>query len=257
MCMNKLMEQLGLTNHAVAIYRSETEPTDAISSDIKCGIQSLLVKCSRYGGKYACCRDMISCHGAIGGFGFGGIIDRERTCMNMSQFPPGFERPFHGNGKRYFADPECAKYQIDAVPDIGDGKDWIVFQDLDMAEESNESIEVVVFIVDPTRLTALMQLASFSRRTDGPATIAPFGHACQQIYAIPYAEGMKDEPCGVIGMTDMFARRFIETNELSYAVPFKLYRRMMNDLEDSFMIQERFQEQMIKALHKNIGMPKF
>lgn len=251
------MEQLGLTNHAVAIYRSETKPECAISTDIKCGIPSLLVKCSRHGGIYACCKDQIACHGAVGGFGFGGIINRERTCMSMSHFPPGFEGTYHRNGKRYFVDQECAKYQIDIIPDIGNGTDWIIFQDLEDAEKSGVPIEVVVFIVDPTRLTALMQLASFSRRTAGPATIAPFGHACQQIYAIPYAEGLKDEPCGVIGMTDMFARRFIETGELSYAVPFKLYSRMMDDIDDSFLTQERFQEQMVKALHKNIGMPKF
>lgn len=127
---------------------------------------------------------------------------------------------------------------------------------MDDAENSGADIEVVVFIVDPTRLTALMQLAAFSRRTEGSASIAPFGHACQQIYAIPFAEGTKDEPCGVIGMTDMFARRFVETGELSYAVPYKLYLRMMNDMNDSFLVQERFQEQMLKALHKNVGEPK-
>lgn len=255
--MNKLIDQLGLTNHAVAIYRSKTVPEDAVSSDIKCGIPSLLVRCSKSGGKYACCKEQISCHGAVGGFGFGGIIDRERTCMSMSHFPPGSEGNHHGNGKRYFKDPECAGYQINDIPDIGDGNDWIIFQDLEDAEEIGAPIDVVVFIVDPTRLTAVMQLASFSRRTDGPASIAPFGHACQQIYTIPYGEGLKDEPRGVIGMTDMFARRFIEPNELSYAVPYKLYLRMIDDIDESFMTQERFQEQMMKALHKNVGLPKF
>ena len=254
--MNKLAEQLGLTNHPVAIYRSKEIPADAVSSEIKCGIPSLLMRCVRNGGKYACTKEQIACHGAVGGFGFGGIINRERTCMNMSQFPPGSEGTHHGNGKRYFANPECAKFQIDAIPDIGDGNDCIIFQDLDDAENSGADIEVVVFIVDPTRLTALMQLAAFSRRTEGSASIAPFGHACQQIYAIPFAEGTKDEPCGVIGMTDMFARRFVETGELSYAVPYKLYLRMMNDMNDSFLVQERFQEQMLKALHKNVGEPK-
>lgn len=87
--MNKLAEQLGLTNHPVAIYRSKEIPADAVSSEIKCGIPSLLMRCVRNGGKYACTKEQIACHGAVGGFGFGGIINRERTCMNMSQFPPG------------------------------------------------------------------------------------------------------------------------------------------------------------------------
>ena len=129
-----------------------------------------------------------------------------------------------------------------------DGKDVIVFEDLDSAESEGKPIEVVVFLVDPARLTALMQLAAFSKTTPGPAALMPYGHACQQIYAIPRAEGESDDPHAVVGMTDMYARRFIAKDLLSFAVPYKLYKRMDSDLDESFLTTGKFRLNMDKCI---------
>ena len=93
-------------------------------------------------------------------------------------------------------DPECARMQIDGVKDIGDGKDAIVFQDLEDAEREGRAIEVVVFVVDPTRLSALMQLASYSKRTKGPASIAPFGTPASRYTPYPKRKGSRTIPAG-------------------------------------------------------------
>ena len=76
----------------------------------------------------------------------------------------------------------------------------------------------------------------------------PYGHACQQVYAIPRAEGESDDPHAVVGMTDMYARRFIGKDQLSFAVPYKLYQRMVDDIDDSFLMKEKFIESMDKCL---------
>ena len=246
--MSLLTDILKIDNHVVAIYRSPSMPEDADPAGPKCCIPSLLMKCARLGRKCTADREHVTCHGALSGLGFGGIPDRERTSYSLSSFPEGFEGTHHGSGKRYFADPECARMQIDGVKDIGDGKDAIVFQDLEDAEREGRAIEVVVFVVDPTRLSALMQLASYSKRTKGPASIAPFGHACQQIYAIPRAEGESDDPRGVIGMTDMYARRYVGTDMMTYAVPYSLYRRMIGDVPGSFLQDEKYLGNLDKAL---------
>lgn len=246
--MSRLTEILRIDNHVVAIYRSPSMPDDADPAGPKCCIPTLLMRCNRLGKKCTADMEHVTCHGAVSGLGFGGIPDRERTSFSMSRFPEGSEGTHHNRGKRYFADPECAMYQIDGVKDYGDGKDAIVFQDVEDAEREGRPIEVVVFVVDPTRLSALMQLASYSKRTGGPVSVAPFGHACQQIYAIPRAEGEKDDPRGVIGMTDMYARRFVGPDQMTYAVPYSLYKRMVADIPGSFMEDEKYLSNMEKAL---------
>ncbi len=247
--MSALTDVLGIDNHVVAVYRSPSMPEDADPAGPKCCIPSLLMKCTRLGRKCTADREHITCHGAVSGLGFGGIPDRTRTSYSLSEFPPGEEGTHHRSGKRYFADPECAMCQIEGVKDYGDGSDAIVFQDLEEAESEGRPIEVVVFTVDPTRLSALMQLASYSKRTPGPASVAPFGHACQQIYAIPRAEGESDDPRGVIGMTDMYARRFVGLDRMTYAVPYSLYRRMAADIPGSFLEDEKYLGNLGKALH--------
>ena len=243
-----LTDILKIDNHVVAIYRAPSVPEDADACGPKCCIPPLLMKCNRLGRKCAADREHITCHGAVSGLGFGGIPDRERTSYSLSRFPEGAEGTRHNSGKRYFADPECAMCQIDGVKDYGDGKDAIVFQDVEEAEKEGRQIEVVVFVVDPTRLSALMQLASYSKRTAGPASLAPFGHACQQIYAIPRAEGESDDPHGIIGMTDMYARRYVGLDQMTYAVPYCLYRRMLSDIPGSFLEDEKYLTNLEKSL---------
>jgi hypothetical protein len=143
-------------------------------------------------------------------------------------------------GMSYFKNPDIALIQLEPIKDYGDGSDVIVFQDVDEAIKENRPIEVVVFIVDPVRLTALQQLAAYSKTTPGPAAIMPFGHACQQVYALPKGEGETDDPHAIIGMTDMYARRFVGRDQLSFAVPYKLYQRMMDDIDGSFLTNEKF-----------------
>ena len=248
--MGRLTEILRMDNHAVAIYRSDTIPEGAFVPDKQCIIPPLLVRCSRLGHVCASDNDHSVCHGSKSGLGFGGIPNRQRSAWTASTIPEceRSEMKHKGSGKSLFKTPEIALKQMETVKDYGDGSDAIVFQDLDEAESQGRPIEVVVFLTDPTRITALMQLAAFSKETPGPSVIMPTGHACQQIYAIPRAEGESDDPHAVLGMTDMYARRYIGKDQMSFAVPYKLYRRMVSDIDDSFLMKEKFIENMEKCL---------
>lgn len=249
--MDRLSELIKLNNHAVAIYREKTIPADAfVPQNGHCTIPSLLMHCVRLGEKTAADSEHSPCHGSKSGFGFGGMGSRQRSAWSMSVIPEE-ERDkiaHRGSGMSYFKDPEIAMVQMEPIKDYGDGSDVIVFQDLDDAIKENRPIEVVVFVVDPARLTALQQLASFSKRTPGPGAIMPFGHACQQVYAIPRGEGESDDPHAIIGMTDMYARRFVGKDQLSFAVPYKLYQRMVGDIDDSFFKKEKFIESFEKCI---------
>ena len=249
--MCKISESIKITNHAVAIYREKTIPSDAfVPQNGHCTIPSLLMRTVRLGGKSAADTEHSPCHGSKSGFGFGGISNRDRSAYSASVVPLEVRETMahQGAGQSLFKNPEIAKLQISFIKDFGDGKDVIVFQDLDEALKENKPIEVVVFIVDATRLSALQQLAYYSKTTPGPAAIMQYGHACQQVYAIPRAEGETSDPHAIIGMTDMYARQFIDKSELSFAVPFNLYKRMVADVDECFLSKEKYMENMSKAL---------
>ena len=249
--MSRLSEIIKLENHAVAIYRQDKVPEDAfVPQNGHCGIPPLFVRCVRLGEKCAADSEHSPCHGSKSGFGFGGIPNRQRTAWSASTVPEEVRETMahKSNGMSYFKTPEIAMLQIDGIKDYGDGKDAIVFQDLDEAIKEDRPIEVVAFLVDPVRLSALQQLVAFAKTTPGPAAIMPYGFACQQIYALPRREGESDDPHAVIGMTDMYARRFIDRDKMSFAVPYKLYQRMINGLDDSFLSREKYQSNFEEAL---------
>ena len=247
--MSKIGEAINLTNHPVAIYRAESIPEGVDLPSTHCIITPLLVKCARTGKVCATDNDHSACHGSKSGLGFGGISNRQNSAWSASVVPEEVQNMKHkGSGQSYFKTPEIALTQMGPIKDYGDGSDVIVFQDVDDAESEGRPIEVVVFLTDPARLTALMQLAAFSKETPGPATVMPYGHACQQIYAIPRAEGETDDPHAVVGMTDMYARRFIGKDQLSFAVPYSLYKRMENDVDASFLRKEKFIDNMSKCI---------
>jgi len=241
--MSKLTDLLKIENHAVAIYRAKELPEDAfVPQNGHCTIPSLLMHCVRLGKKTAADSAHSPCHGSKSGFGFGGMANRQRSAWSMSVVPEEVRETIahKSKGMSYFKNPDIALIQLEPIKDYGDGSDVIVFQDVDEAIKENRPIEVVVFIVDPVRLTALQQLAAYSKTTPGPAAIMPFGHACQQVYALPKGEGETDDPHAIIGMTDMYARRFVGRDQLSFAVPYKLYQRMMDDIDGSFLTNEKF-----------------
>ena len=246
---NRLCEIIGLKTYPVAVYRQDALPEDAKIPNGHCTIPSLFVYCARKGRKTASDSAHSPCRGSKSGFGFGGISNRRNSSWSLSVVPEEEREGMkhQGSGQSLFKNPEIALTQLDPIKDYGDGNDVIVFQDADEAEKENRPIEVVIFLADPVSLSALIQLASYSKTTPGPAAVMPYGHGCQQIYAIPRAEGESGDPHAVIGMTDMYARRFIRPGELSFAVPYKLYKRMMIDIDGSFLQKEKYLENLRRS----------
>ena len=46
----------------------------------------------------------------------------------------------------------------------------------------------------------------------------------------------------------MYARRYIGKDQMSFAVPYKLYKRMVSDIDDSFLMKEKFIANLEKCL---------
>lgn len=249
--MNELSTLLELKYGPVAIYRAPTVPSDAsVPIGEHCCLPPLLLKAMRTGKKCAVAKADLHCHGALSGLGFGGIDNREHTAWSDSTVPPEKQAELHhmSDGKHEFLNPSIAMTQLEEVKDYGDGRDAIVFEPVEAAEAHGAPIEVVVFLADPTRISALFTLAGFDRTGAGPAARFAYGLGCQQIYAIPRREGESADPHAIVGMTDLYARRFIGKDQFSFAVPYSLYRRMQDNADRSFLAGERWQETLEKCI---------
>ncbi len=139
-------------------------------------------------------------------------------------------------GEGYFKSPEIAKKFVDALPMTEVPTTYVVYKPLDQLTEE-ETPEVVVFLANVEQLSALSVLANYERGT-GPSVIMPFGAGCHTLGIIPYAEAKSGEPSAVIGLTDISARRHVDKDLLSFAVPFSMFLKMEENVEGSFLKKE-------------------
>lgn len=139
-------------------------------------------------------------------------------------------------GERYLKSPETAKRFIDQLPMTEVPTEYVVFKPLSKITDG-ERPEVVVFLANADQLSALTVLTHYDRG-GGPAVIAPFGAGCHTLFLLPYAEARSENPRAIIGLTDISARKHVEKDLLSFAVPYKLFLRMEGNVEGSFLEME-------------------
>lgn len=137
-------------------------------------------------------------------------------------------------GERYKKSPEIVKKAMEnQKPFTAPGR-CIVFKRWDLLE-TGDSPQVVIFFAKPDVLAGLFTLANFDE-TDPNGVISPFGSGCSSILYHPYMQGLSGQPKPVIGMFDISARPFVDKFELSFAVPIDRFRRMIGNMEESFLI---------------------
>jgi uncharacterized protein (DUF169 family) len=138
-------------------------------------------------------------------------------------------------GERYKKSPEMVKeYMKKHAPAMKAPGKFIVFKRWDRLEEADQP-EVVIFYAKPDVLSGLFTLASFDE-TEQNMVIAPFGSGCSTIVQYPYMEIKSRHPRAVIGMFDVSARPYVPQNRLTFAVPLAKFARMVDNMEESFLI---------------------
>ena len=245
-----IAQLIDLDSNPVAIYRAECIPEGAHVPEGHCSIPPLFLMAAKNGKTCAADRAHIFCHGAVSGLGFGPIQSRQRSAWSMSVVPEEVRadmRHAGSGGQREYADCEAALAQMSEIKDYPGEDDAIVFEPLDEAEAKGAPIEVVALLADPTRLSALMILAGYDKRTPGSAVKILHSHACQEIYIIPKAEGDSDDPHAILGMTDLYARRFIDPDKFSFAAPYFLWKRMESNAGSSFLTMDKWAKALGKA----------
>jgi uncharacterized protein (DUF169 family) len=139
-------------------------------------------------------------------------------------------------GERFLSSPEvCRRFfeTIDPPPAAGR---YAVFQPLSRFA-SGQDPEVVIFFARPELLTGLHTLAAFV--TGVPQVVqAPFGADCSQVVTWPRKFLAEGQLVAVLGGFDPAARKFHRPDELSFAVPWELFRQMAARWQDSFLTGE-------------------
>jgi hypothetical protein len=123
---------------------------------------------------------------------------------------------------------------------------FIVFKRWDMIDEV-DSPEVIIFFAQPDVLSGLFTLANFDE-AEPNGVFAPFSAGCGSIVQYPYLEGKSRRPRGVIGMFDVSARPFVPANMLTFSAPVNKFSRMIDNMEESFLITGSWQK-----IQKRIG----
>ena len=110
-----------------------------------------------------------------------------------------------------------------------------------------ERPEVVIFLVDPDRLSALVVLANYGREGN-ENVIVPWGAGCQTIGILAYREARSAKPRAVIGLTDLSARKYLAKqlghDLMTFAAPFAMFQEMEANVPGSFLERDTWRELM-------------
>lgn len=175
--------------------------------------------------------ESFGCSGAERYLGF----TKEVTMPNFEYFLSyGIEGVVEG--ERYKKSPEIVRKMDEHFPRFTAPSKYIVFCRWDMLEQEDEP-EVVIFFAQADVLSGLFTLTGFEE-TERESVIAPFSAGCGAIVLYPYLEIDREHPRGILGMFDVSARPFVPKNTLSFSVPIKKFKQMVDDMEESFLITQ-------------------
>ena len=137
--------------------------------------------------------------------------------------------PIHG--ERYLPSPESMRKFLATVAPRKAPAKFCIFKPLSHFTSSEEP-EFVIFFARPEVLSGLFTHTVFTT-ADAESVASPFGAGCTNMVAWPlyYKEQKKEK--AVIGGFDPSVRKFMKVDELTFTVPWALYKKMLESLPDS------------------------
>jgi len=178
--------------------------------------------------------DSIGCRGGKRYSGFTDEISPQFEYFLSCGIPDKLE------GERYKKTPEIVRQMVRMQPKFVAPAHTIVFKRFDMLEESDNP-DVVVFFAKPDVLSGLFTLANFDE-IEPNGVYCPFSAGCGSIIQYPYLEKASDRPRAIIGMFDVSARPYVPKETLTFAVPINKFMRMLDNMEESFLITRSWEK---------------
>lgn len=229
---SRIGQAIRLKFEPVAVVFSDQKPPQAIEG--RPGVRSCIIPMalSAARGKTSVfARNTTGCGGGTVGLGFGNAY---------TNFPGGFNYFLsigrgegYPEGEAYKKTPELVDNFVECLPITDIPYQYVVFKPLSQIDDS-ETPQVVIFYVNVDQVAALTVLANYDREGN-ENVIAPFCAGCHSICLIPAQEGRKEKPRAVIGLFDITVRPMIDPNMLSFAIPYKRFLEMEDNVAGSFL----------------------
>jgi hypothetical protein len=148
-------------------------------------------------------------------------------------------------GERYIKTPERAReYFAKMIPRRASAA-YCVFKPIEQFQRGIEP-EVVVFFAPPDILSGLFTLTNYAlERTD--AVYSPFGSGCSTILTYPLKEAGREQSRAILGMFDVSARPMLEKDILTFAMPYSVFLKLLQNVSGSFLQTESW-----KKVHRRI-----
>jgi hypothetical protein len=150
-------------------------------------------------------------------------------------------------GEKYIKSPEMVAEILKNMKVVPANGEFIIFKRWDHLNEKDNP-EVVIFFARGEVLSGLFTLAIFDQ-VEPNGVIAPFGAGCGSIIHYPRIEQQSERPRAVIGMFDPSARPCVPVDYLSFAVPMKKFVKMIDYMEESFLITPTW-ENVLRKMKK-------
>jgi len=237
---SRIAEEIRLQNQPVAIIFTDDKPEDAV--EFKPGVWSCVIAmltASTKGKTGVFSEATCTCQGGKIGLCF--VDTFQGTPGEIEYFLSTGKGEGYPEGEGYKKTPELAKTFVDQLPMTVIPHKYVVFKPLSEVDIDKETPEIVAMLVNADQLSALGVLANYGR-PGMDAVIAPFGAGCHTICLLPYNESKKDQPKAIIGCMDISARPYVDKNQLSFAVPYKMFREMEDNVPGSFLERPDWQK---------------
>jgi uncharacterized protein (DUF169 family) len=111
---------------------------------------------------------------------------------------------------------------------------------------SNVDPAIVLFFARPEAICGLKSLSLFVTNDMHVVQTPSFGPGCSSFVTWPMKYLRQGQLKAVIGGLDPSCRQYMKTDEISFAVPFELFQRMLNCWEESFLKTEYWAAAMNK-----------
>lgn len=243
-----LLEHLGLSEEPFGVYYDDTKPEKAfgpkpgppISRELEekgeVNMQEVVKKFSCVMGNVWLARKKHSAafisteeYGCLGGVYYCSMMKPWLRFIEQYVTTGLSGTPIHG--ERYLPSPEAMqKFLAEVNPREAPAK-YCIFKPLS-AFTGDQEPEFIIFFARPEVITGLFTHTAFTTG-DVHSVESPFGAGCTNMIAWPLYYKEKGEEKAVIGGFDPSARKFMKTDEMTFTVPWSLYKKMLAALPES------------------------